>query len=307
MMVVDDPTAAAEPATHHATEPAIGFGRQVWVRFRNHRLAMASLIFLGVLVVGFWVAPSLSSYGFDEITADVRQSPSLEHPFGTDDIGRDLMVRTFQGGQYSIRIALLVAVTTTVFGSLLGAVAGYFGGWIDTLVSQFINMILLVPALAILLVLALEFGSNPWSIALVLAGLLWTRIARVVRGLFFQFKQQEFVVAARAIGAGHGRIMFRHIFPNVVGPVVVETTLLVGTAIILESTLSFLGLGVQFPTPTLGNLVAEAKGAINSNPYRVLLPGAFVMFITLAVNFLGDGLRDALDPAGSTEHRLAGK
>ena len=277
--------------------PARSFGRQVWDRFRRHRLALLAVAMLVVLVISFWVAPALSPYEFDEITPDFRQSPTLDHPFGTDDIGRDLMVRTFIGGRHSIRIALLVAISTTIVGTILGAIAGYFGGWVDGIVSQAINMVLLVPALAILLVLALKWGSDPWSISLVLAALLWTRIARVVRGLFLQFRQQEFVLAARSAGARSARIMFRHILPNAIGPVVVETTLLVGAAIILESTLSFLGLGVQFPTPTLGNLVAEAKGAIDSNPYRVLLPGAFVMAITLAVNFLGDGLRDALDPA----------
>ncbi len=277
--------------------PARSFGRQVWDRFRRHSLALLAVAMLVVLVISFWVAPALSPYEFDEITPDFRQPPTLDHPFGTDDIGRDLMVRTFIGGRYSIRIALLVAISTTIVGTILGAIAGYFGGWVDGIVSQAINMVLLVPALAILLVLALKWGSDPWSISLVLAALLWTRIARVVRGLFLQFRQQEFVLAARSAGARSARIMFRHILPNAIGPVVVETTLLVGAAIILESTLSFLGLGVQFPTPTLGNLVAEAKGAIDSNPYRVLLPGAFVMAITLAVNFLGDGLRDALDPA----------
>ncbi|MDH4117137.1 MAG: ABC transporter permease [Acidimicrobiia bacterium] len=276
---------------------ARSFGRQVWDRFRRHKLAVLAAVVLVVLTVSFWVAPALSPYEFDEITPDFRQPPTAAHPFGTDDIGRDLLVRTFMGGRFSIRIALLVALSTTLIGTLLGAVAGYFGGWIDALVSQIINMVLLVPALAILLVLALKWGSSPWSISIVLAALLWTRIARVVRGLFLQYKEQEFVMAARSAGARSGRIMFRHILPNVMGPVVVETTLLVGTAIILESTLSFLGLGVQFPTPTLGNLVAEAKGAIDSNPYRVLLPGSFVMLITLSINFLGDGLRDALDPS----------
>lgn len=283
------------------SRPARSFGRQVWDRFRKHRLALLAVSVLVLLTVSFWVGPVMSSYEFDEITPDFRQPPSWEHPFGTDDIGRDLMVRTFQGGRYSIRIAFLVAITTTLIGTILGAVAGYFGGWIDGVVSQAINMVLLVPALAILLVVALRWGSGPWSISFVLAALLWTRIARVVRGLFFQYRQQEFVLAARAAGARPARIMFRHILPNAIGPVVVETTLLVGTAIILESTLSFLGLGVTFPTPTLGNLVAEAKGAIDSNPYRVLLPGAFVMAITLAVNFLGDGLRDALDPSSGAD------
>lgn len=281
--------------------PARSFGRQVWDRFRRHRLAVLATTLLIVLTVSFWIAPSISPYEFDQITPNFREAPSADHPFGTDDIGRDLLVRTFIGGRYSIRIALLVALSTTLLGTFLGAIAGYFGGWIDTVVSQAINMVLLVPLLAILLVLALRWGTSPWSISIVLAALLWTRIARIVRGLFFQYRQQEFVLAALSAGARPGRVMFRHILPNAVGPVVVETTLLVGTAIIIESTLSFLGLGVQAPIPTLGNLVAEAKGAIDSNPYRVLLPGSFVVIITLAINFIGDGLRDALDPSSGLD------
>lgn len=278
---------------------AVSFTRQVYRRFRKHKLAMVAVIVLVALVASFWVMPLLSGYGFDELTPDLRQGPSWEHPFGTDEIGRDLMVRTFMGGRFSIRIALLVALTATALGTALGALAGYFGGWVDGLVSQLINMVLVIPALAILLVLALKFGSGPWALALVLAALLWVRIARVSRGLFIQFRDQEFVQAARASGARSGRIMFRQILPNIVGPVVVETTLLIGTAIILESTISFLGLGVQFPIPTLGNLINEAKGAIDTVPSRILFPGGIAVLITLCVNFIGDGLRDALDPSGA--------
>ncbi|HSJ35731.1 MAG TPA: ABC transporter permease [Acidimicrobiia bacterium] len=277
---------------------ARSFARQVWDRFRHHRVAMVSVAVLGILVAAFWIVPALSPYEFDQLTPDLRQGPSWEHPFGTDQIGRDLMVRTFMGGRFSIRIALLVAVVATAFGTLLGAFSGYFGGWVDAAVSQFINLVLVVPALAVLLVLALRWGSGPWALALILAGLLWVRIARVVRGLFLSTREADFVQAARAAGAKAPRIMFRHILPNAIGPIVVEMTLLVGTAIILESTVSFLGLGVQFPIPTLGNLINEAKGAIDTVPSRILFPGAVAVFITLGVNFIGDGLRDALDPAG---------
>lgn len=273
------------------------FGRQTWDRFRRHRIAMVAAVLLVLLVVSFFVGPAFSSFEFDELNIeDLDQGPSLEHPFGTDDIGRDLMVRTFKGGQFSIRIALLVAVLTTLIGAVVGAISGYFGGTVDILLSQVINLFLVVPAFVVLLVIAVKWGSSPNVIAILLALLLWPPIARIVRGLVLQYKEQEFVLAARAAGAKARRILFRHIIPNTFGPIVVNATLLVGAAIILESTLSFLALGVRPPIPTLGNLVAEAKGDIDNSPARILIPGGFVVLIALAINFLGDGLRDALDP-----------
>ena len=163
------------------------------------------------------------------------------------------------------------------------------------LLSQAINLFLIVPLLVVLLIVAKRF-SSPLAISMLLAAFLWPPLARIVRGLFLQYREQEFVLAARASGAGSARIMFRHIIPNVFGPIIVNTTLLIGTAIILESTLSFLGVGVTPPTPTLGNLVSEAKGFVISKPHLVLGPGAFIVVISLCINFLGDALRDALDP-----------
>jgi peptide/nickel transport system permease protein len=205
------------------------------------------------------------------------------------------------GGRYSLRIAVFVALLATVIGAIMGALAGFFGKAIDTVISQIINLVLIVPAILVLIVFARRFGANPTGIAVVLAALLWTRIARVVRGVVMQYKEQEFVQAARAAGASNMRIVFRHLMPNVVSALVVEVTLLVGTAIVLESTLSFLGLGVQPPTPTLGNLVYQEKGNIDNEPLRVLIPGLFVVGVVLCVNFLGDGLRDALDPRTKVE------
>jgi peptide/nickel transport system permease protein len=297
--VRSDPLVGADALLQPSAAPeARGFGRQVWDRFVHHRVAMAAVVILVLLIASFWVAPLLSPYEFDELTPDLRQAPSWTHPFGTDEIGRDLLVRTFIGGGFSIRIAVMVSIVATLIGTLLGALAGYFGGWVDALISQVVNLVLVIPALAILLVLALRWGSGPWALAMILAALLWVRIGRVVRGLFIAHREADFVEAARAAGARSSRIMLRHILPNAVGPIVVEMTLLVGTAIILESTVSFLGLGVQFPIPTLGNLINEAKGAIDTVPSRILFPGGVAVLITLCVNFIGDGLRDALDPAG---------
>lgn len=273
------------------------FGRQTWDRFRRHRLALIAAIILALMTIAFILGPILSPHGFaDQDFTALNQGPSLNHPFGTDTIGRDILVRTFQGGRFSLRIALFVSLLTTAIGTVIGAIAGYFGGIIDTLLNQLVNLFLIVPTLVILLVVGVRYGATPNGIALMLALLLWPAIARIVRGLFLQYKEQEFVLAAKAAGARAPRIMFRHILPNTFGPIVVNATLLVGVAIILESTLSFLSVGVQDPTPTLGNLIEKAKGQMDSKPAAVLIPGGFITAITLCVNFLGDGLRDALDP-----------
>ncbi len=298
--IKDRPETVAEAVALDEAEGLVvkgrSFGRQTWDRFRRHKIAMVAAVVLVLLTLAFWLGPIFSPWEFTELTPDFAAGPSLEHPFGTDDIGRDLMVRTFHGGRFSLRIALTVALLTTAIGAFIGAVAGYFGKTVDIFVSQIINLFLVVPAFVILLVVAVKWGSSPNGIAILLALLLWPTIARVVRGLVLQYKEQEFVMAAKAAGAGSMRIMFRHILPNTFGPIIVNATLLIAVAIILESTLSFLALGVRPPTPTLGNLVEEAKGSIDNDPLRILIPGGFVVAIALCINFLGDGLRDALDP-----------
>ena len=284
------------------TDDARSFSSLAWTRFRRHRLALLGGVGLVLIIALFVFGPMVSEYTFDERNViDRLQGPSKEHWFGTDEIGRDLFVRTAQGGRYSLRIGVIAAVSATIFGTLLGSIAAYFGSWIDGLISQVINMVLIVPALLILSVFALYFGRSANQLALVLAALLWTRIARVVRGVVLSIKEQEYIMAARAAGASHMRIILRHVLPNVVGPIVVEVTLLLGTVIVLESTLSFLGLGVQPPNASLGTLVANAKGSIDDDPIRVLTPGMFIVAIVLCVNFLGDGLRDALDPRSKNE------
>src|SRR6056297_3307212 len=273
------------------------FGRLAWERFLGHRLALVGAVGLLLLVALFWIGPSFSEFEFDERNVrDRKLGPTAEHWFGTDEIGRDLFVRTAQGGRYSMRIGLIAALVATSVGTLLGTMAGFFGKFWDALVNNLVNLILTVPAIIVLSVFANRFGASALGLAMVLAALLWTRIARVVRGVILSIKEQEYIMAARAAGASNMRIMFRHLLPNVVGAVAVEITLLVGSVIVLESTLSFLGLGVKPPNASLGTLVADAKGDIDSDPLRVLTPGIFIVLIVLCVNFLGDGLRDALDP-----------
>lgn len=279
------------------SETPKSFGRLAWERFIHHRLAIIGLFGLILIAMSFFVGPMLTE--FDGSTTDVlnrRAGPSAEHWFGTDEIGRDLFVRTAEGGRYSLQIGLLTSLLSTIFGTVVGATAAYFGKAIDLIISQMMNFLLVVPGLIVLSLFALKFGSTWWKLSLVLAALGWVRISRVVRGVVFSLKEQEFVMAARAAGASHARIILRHILPNVIGVVAVEITLLIGATIVLESTLSFLGLGVKPPETSLGLLVADAKGAIDDDPIRVLTPGIMIVLIVLCVNFLGDGLRDALDP-----------
>ncbi len=239
-------------------------------------MAIIGAIGLVLIVLLFIVGPMVSPWEFDERNiADRLQGPSSNHWFGTDEIGRDLFVRTAQGGLYSLRIGFIAAVLATAIGTMLGAIAAYFAKGTDIFISQVINMVLIVPALIVLSIFSKYSGGNATSLAIVLSLLLWTRIARVVRGVVLSIKEQEYILAARAAGASHMRIIFRHVLPNVVGPVVVEVTLLLGTVIVLESTLSFLGLGVQPPNASLGTLVADAKGNIDNDPD----PGAHARFL----------------------------
>jgi len=290
-------TSGDKLATEGLSIEARSFGRQTWERFRRHRLAMISLVVLLVLISSFWIGPWLSPFDSRSRNSAARSlGLSVRHPFGTDVLGRDLMVRTLEGAQVSIYIAAIVALVSTAVGSVLGAIAGYFGKAVDAIVNQMINLILVVPSIVLLLVMGIKTGGSVTKTAFIVAFISWITIARIVRGLFLQMKEAEFVQAARAAGAGPGRIIFRHIMPNAMGPILVQITLVAGAAIIIEATLSFLGLGVQPPDASLGSIITDAKQFIDTKPSRVLIPGAILTTLVLCLNFIGDGLRDALDP-----------
>jgi len=277
-------------------------GRQAWNRFRRHKLALVGVALLVLLIAAFWIGPLLSPYGVGETNVvDNNQGPSLAHPFGTDPLGRDYFVRAMTGGQFSIRIAILTAGLATAIGLVIGSIAGYFGGLTDSVVGFLVNALLSVPAILVLVVFSRRVGSNPTMVAVLIAGLSWIRVSRLVRAQTLQLKEQEFVLAARSAGAGPFHIISRHLLPNLFSVLLVEVTLLVGTAIILESTLSFLGLGVQAPLTTLGTIVADNKGAIDTRPSRVLIPGFIITMIILSINFIGDAMRDAVDPKAGVE------
>jgi peptide/nickel transport system permease protein len=215
---------------------------------------------------------------------------------GTDDLGRDLLTRVLYGGRVSILIGLLAAVLGTGLGALVGSVAGYYGGRLEGLLMRLTDVAYAIPTLPLLIVLASYTEAAIGSMALIIGLLSWMTTARVVRGEVLSIKEMTYVEAARAIGAGNTRIIGRHILPNVVGPIVVGATLAVGNAIILESSLSFLGLGVQPPIPTWGNMLMDAQATMATKPWLTVFPGLAILLVVLAVNFIGDGLQDALDP-----------
>lgn len=269
-------------------------------RFVRHRLAMASLIVLIIILGAGLFAGQIAPYKFDEIDlSNGGVAPTLKdnHFFGTDTIGRDYFSRVLYGIRTTERVAFLVAILSTVIGTIIGAVAGYRGGMTDNLLMRFTDLILTLPGLAVLLTAAAFLGTGkPYRVAIILALLFWTTLARIVRGSFLSLREKEYVEAAKAAGSGDLRIMFRHMLPNAVGPIVVNATLIVAIAILTEAALSFLGFGIQPPTPSLGKLIADGQDVSSSEWWLVTFPGLTIVLIVLCINFVGDGLRDALDP-----------
>jgi peptide/nickel transport system permease protein len=274
-------------------------------RFFRHRLAMGSLVVLIGVILCSVFASKLTSYEYTEIDFQhILNGPTTQdgHIFGTDFLGRDYFTRVLYGIRTSIRVALLVALLSTGIGTLIGSLAGYFGGWIDNLLMRFTDLVLTLPLLAVLLVAANKFGGgNQYRVAVILALLFWTGIARVVRGVFLSLREKEYVEAAKAAGAGDLRIMFRHMLPNAMGPIIVNMTLTVAGAILIEAALSFLGFGIKPPTPALGQLIADGQNEMQTAWWLVVFPGIAIMILVLCINFIGDGLRDALDP---TQRRI---
>ncbi|RYD83906.1 MAG: ABC transporter permease [Sphingomonadales bacterium] len=224
--------------------------------------------------------------------------PTLEggHLFGTDKLGRDYFTRVLYGARTSIFVALVVALLSTLIGTLIGATAGYFGGWIDDLFMRFTDLVLILPGLALLMILIAFIGEgSPLQIAIILSSLMWTLIARVVRAQVLSMRTREFVEAATLAGVSSWRVIWRHMLPNMMGPIIVNATLTVSSAILIESALSFIGYGVKPPVPALGQLISDGRGSMQTQWWLVTFPGLVIIAICLTINFIGDGLRDALD------------
>ncbi len=290
---------------NNAMKPPETMASLVWRRFRRHPGAMVGAVILTILIISVLLA-GLSPY--DPEISDIKnrfQPPSRTHLFGTDGLGRDVLVRVLYGGRVSLTVGFLVVAITLSIGVPVGAAAGYFGGWVDNILSKLIDATLSLPALMFMILLAailreidLPFlkSNSTLTISLVLGVLSWPTVARLVRAVFLTFREMEYVTAAKALGASNLRIIISEILPNGFGPIIVESTLGIGYAIMEESTLSFLGFGIMPPTPSWGNLLDNAQEHLSEYPWLAIFPGLMIFLTIISINFIGDGLRDALDP-----------
>jgi peptide/nickel transport system permease protein len=304
------PSRADQLSSLRSKKPRSLWG-DAWRQFRKHKLALAGLIVLGLLSVATLVGPIVWGGDTSINFARSTQGVSLANPMGTDDLGRDIMWRVLWGGRISLAVgvsAMLVAIT---LGIMVGAISGFFGGLLDSVLMRITDMFISLPQLPLLLLtiylfrdsLRQQFGPSlgPFVLIVGLIGVLnWMPVARLVRAQFLSLKQKEFVEAAHSIGASRSSIIFKHIMPNVLGPVIVAATLAVGAAIITESTLSFLGLGFPPDVPTWGQLLLGAVNFMEIAPHMVIFPALMIFLAVLSVNYVGDGLRDALDPRKTT-------
>ncbi|RYE95804.1 MAG: ABC transporter permease [Oxalobacteraceae bacterium] len=283
-------------------------GQDAWRRFRRHRLALVSLFILGAMVLAVTAGPLIWRVAIDDIDfAAMLQVPTVAHPLGTDDLGQDILARLLYGGRISLAVGLAAMLVSVVVGVVVGSVSGMASGWLDTVLMWLTDLFLSLPQLPLLLLIIYLFrdslkqlfgtqGGVFLMIVIVIGGLRWMPVARLVRAQFFSLREKEFVEAARALGASTSRQVVRHILPNALGPVIVAGTIDVAAAIIAESTLSFLGLGFPPDIPTWGRILYDSKEYLDIAPYWAMFPGAAIFLAVLCINFIGDGLRDALDP-----------
>lgn len=270
--------------------------RDTWRRFARDRLAIGGLIILLTLGLAAGSAPLLARFAPNQV--DLRKldaAPSRAHWFGTDDLGRDEFSRALYAGRVSLSIGVLSAAVAAVAGTTVGSSAGYYGGGVDSVLMRATDVVLSIPPLPLVIVLSAIAKPSPLILILIIAGIGWMGTARLVRSAFLTIREGEYVEAARAMGCSNLRIILRHALPNSLGPVIVAATLAVGNAIITESVLSFLGVGVQPPTASWGNMLQHAESTMATNPWLSIFPGLFILLSALSVNALGDGLRDALD------------
>ncbi len=291
----------------------------VWRRLRKHRLAITGMILMALMLLTVIVVPLITPdehdpplFGFihnpyDQVLANRNALPSREHLMGTDDLGRDVLTRLIFAGRISLFIAFSVVFVQETTGALVGAISGYYGGWVDAVIQRFVEFMITLPILPLLLALSatlrgieIPFLPSEWSSAVVIAVILaafgWMGATRLVRGMVLSLRNQDFTAASKALGLSDAQIIIRHMIPNALAPVIVSATLGLGGVIILESALSFLGFGIQEPIPTWGNMLQKVQADMWTQPYKAFYPGLCIFLASLAFNYIGDGLRDALDP-----------
>jgi peptide/nickel transport system permease protein len=306
------PAPMAQLAPDEIESPPLGLRELAWRRFRRHKMAMfGSVVLLLLFLYAFGLSAFIpESYANKTDTSQRLLPPSRDHLYGTDAIGRDTFARTIYGGQISLLIGLTAVVIEVIVGILIGAASGFYGGKVDNILMRFTEAMLIIPEIFLLIVMAKYFGnkipefhligrtfSGSVVVIVVIIGLTsWMYLARIVRSLFLSLKENDFILAARATGSSNNRIIFGHILPNSMAPIVVAATLGVANAILAEAYISFLGLGVQPPTATWGNMLEGSLSYMDTAPWLWFFPGMLILLTVLSINFLGDGLRDALDP-----------
>jgi oligopeptide transport system permease protein len=297
------PLSEEEKKVNVVVRPSVSYWKDAWMRLKKDKFAIASLVVIVIIVAGAIFVPWLSKYDYaaNDLSATYLK-PSADHWFGTDSLGRDLFVRNFYGARYSLIIAVLAAFINLVIGVLYGGIAGYFGGKVDTILMRLVDIIYSIP-LTIYVIIFMAIlnkpgvaGSGLLTIVLGLSISYWIDMARIVRGDILQLKQQEFVLAAKSLGATNTRILLRHLIPNCIGSIMVTLTLLIPQAVFTEAFLSFIGLGIAAPKASLGTLANEAMAGIYTYPYQLAFPSVMICLIILAFNLFGDGLSQALDP-----------
>ena len=296
--------ASLEPILSSAPQ-AESLSALIWRRFRRHRIAYASLFVLVLMTLLVMAAPFTGYSATEQNPKNEFASPSAEHWFGTDELGRDVFTRILYGGQISIAVGVFSTLLALMFGVVVGALSGFYGGWVDNLLMRITDTFLILPVVFVLILLsallrelpALEGLRNSiWLVIFAISAFAWMLPARITRGLFLVLREKEFVSASRALGASDARLIFLRILPNSLGPLLVSGTLQMAFAIITESGLSYLGFGIQPPTPSWGNILESAQIHVFRSPWLAVFPGAMIFVTVMAINFIGDGLRDAFDP-----------
>lgn len=291
-------TVAAPTAPSPPPQIGEGYWQIAWRRLRKHRLAMAGLFIIFLLIASAVFAPVIAPYRFDEIDLLNRFGRPLQpgHVLGTDDLGHDVLTRLLYAGRVSLVVGFAAALSAVALGTMVGVVAGFYGGNIDNALMRLTDIVLTLPVFGVLLILGRYFGGGILPIVAIIGLFGWTIAARLVRGEILRLKNQDFTDAARALGANETRIIFRHLLPNALAPIIVAATLDVGGAILTEAALSYFGVGIQPPTPSWGNMLQNAQSYLWTSPWLAFWPGIMIFLTVLCFNFFGDGLRDALDP-----------
>ncbi|MGB9867680.1 MAG: ABC transporter permease [Bacillota bacterium] len=292
-----EPAPKRQGELEQIVRPSVSYWQDAWRRLKKNRLAMLGLFMVIFLAVVAIFGPMVSPYGYDDQDyAHSDEGPSWAHPFGTDRLGRDLLVRVLYGARISLSIGLVSSLINLTIGVAYGAISGFAGGRLDEAMMRVVDILYAIPTLLIVIMLMVVLGSGLTNIYIALGVSYWLTMARIVRGQILSIKEQEFVLAARLIGVPYWRILLRHLIPNAMGPIIVYSTLSIPNAIFLEAFLSFIGLGVAAPMASWGTLASEGIQSMKSYPWQLFFPAAAISICLLGFNFLGDGLRDALDP-----------